>query len=80
MREYPPTLMIHCTQDTDVPFEESLTNGRGIQEARCSLYFETDGQGERSFTGGNTAQLEGAYNTMWEFMLKHLEANKWRIA
>lgn len=31
-------------------------------------------KGEHGFTGGDPAQIEDAYNTMREFMLKYLEA------
>lgn len=73
-REYPPTLMLHGTQDTDVPFEESLKMAEQFKRHGVPYILRPIDKGEHGFTGGDPAQIEDAYNTMREFMLKYLEA------
>lgn len=73
-REYPPTLMIHGTQDTDVPFEESLKMVEQFKTHGVPYILRPIDKGEHCFDGGDPAQIEDAYNTMREFMLKYLEA------
>ncbi|WP_342734267.1 alpha/beta hydrolase [Bradyrhizobium sp. B117] len=73
-REYPPTLMIHGTQDTDVPFEESLKMAEQFKRHGVPYILRPIDKGEHCFDGGDPAQIEDAYNTMREFMLRYLEA------
>lgn len=73
-REYPPTLMIHGTQDTDVPFDESLKTAEQFKRHGVPYILRSIDEGEHSFDGGSPAQIEDAYMTMREFMLKYLEA------
>ena len=72
-REYPPTLMIHGTQDTDVPFEESLKMAEQFKRHGVPYILRPIDKGEHGFEGGDPAQIDDAYNTMREFMLKYLE-------
>lgn len=72
-REYPPTLLIHGTQDTDVPFDESLKMSEQFKRHGVPYILIPIDKGEHGFTGGDPAQIEQAYNTMREFMLKYLE-------
>jgi acetyl esterase/lipase len=74
-RSYPPTLLIHGTQDTDVPFEESVKMSAFRQHGVPYIFLPID-KGEHGFVGGNEAQIEDAYKTMREFMTKYLEAQK----
>ena len=73
-RNYPPTLLIHGAQDTDVPFEESLKMSAQFRQHGVPYILLPIDKAEHGFVGGNEAQIEDAYHTMREFMLKYLEA------
>jgi len=73
-RNYPPTVLIHGTQDTDVPFEESVKMSAQFRQHGVPYILLPIDKGEHGFVGGNEAQIEDAYHTMREFMLKYLEA------
>ncbi|TIL49596.1 MAG: hypothetical protein E5Y73_32740 [Mesorhizobium sp.] len=66
--------MIHGTQDTDVPVEESLKMAEQFKRHGVPHILIPIDNGEHCFDGGDPAQIEDAYNTMREFMLKYLEA------
>jgi dipeptidyl aminopeptidase/acylaminoacyl peptidase len=44
-REYPPTLLVHGTMDTDVPFEESVNMAEQFKKTWRALYFSADTKG-----------------------------------
>jgi dipeptidyl aminopeptidase/acylaminoacyl peptidase len=71
---YPPTLLIHGTQDTDVPFEESVKMSAEFRQHGVPYILLPIDKGEHGFVGGNETQIEDAYKTMKEFMIKYLEA------
>ena len=71
--EYPPTLLIHGTMDTDVPFEESVNMAEQFKEHGVPYIFLPIQKGEHEFTGGDAVQIRDAYHTMMEFMTKYLE-------
>jgi acetyl esterase/lipase len=73
-REFPPTLLIHGTMDTDVPFDESLKMADQFKKHGVPYILIPIDKGEHAFVGGDRTQIEGAYNTMDEFMLKYLAA------
>lgn len=72
-RDYPPTLLIHGTQDTDVPFEESVNMAEQFKEHGVPYIFLPIQKGEHEFVGGNPVQIRDAYHSMMEFMSKYLE-------
>jgi acetyl esterase/lipase len=72
-REYPPTLLIHGTMDTDVPFEESVNMAEQFKKQGVPYIFLPIQKGEHELTGGDPAQIQDAYHTMMEFMTKYLE-------
>src|SRR5262249_29681874 len=71
-REYPPTLMIHGTWDMDVPFEESLKMAEQFKKHGVPYILRPIDKGGHGFGGGDPAQIEDAYATMREFMLRYL--------
>jgi len=72
-REYPPTLLIHGTKDEDVSFEESVQMSEQFKEHGVPYIFLPIDNGGHGFGGGDPAQIEDAFHTMREFMLKYLE-------
>lgn len=72
-RDYPPTLFIHGTQDTDVPFEESVNMAEQLKKHGVPYIFLPIQKGEHEFVGGDPVEIRDAYHTMMEFMSKYLE-------
>jgi len=70
--EYPPTLLIHGTSDTDVPFEESKMMAEQFEKHGVEYLLKPIDNGEHGFDGGDPKQIEAAYATMDEFIVKHL--------
>jgi acetyl esterase/lipase len=73
-REFPPTLLIHGTMDTDVPFEESVRMAEQLKKHGVPYILIPIDKGEHAFVGGDPVEIKDAYHTMYEFMLKYLEA------
>ena len=59
-RNFPPTLLIHGTQDTDVPFEESVKMSEQFQKHGVPYTLRPISKGEHGFAGGDPAQIEDA--------------------
>ena len=72
-RSYPPTLLIHGTQDTDVPFEESVKMSAQFQTHGVPYILRPIDKGEHGFDGGDPAQIEDAFRTMREFLTRYLD-------
>jgi acetyl esterase/lipase len=72
-RDYPPTLLIHGIQDTDVPYEESEEMATQFAEHGVPYILKPINKGEHGLVGGDKAQIENAYNTMKEFIARYLE-------
>ena len=72
--EYPTTLLIHGTKDTDVPYAESQLMAEQLQRNKVPYILIPIDGGEHGFTGGDPTQIEDAYATMREFVMKHLDS------
>ena len=71
--KYPPTLLIHGTNDTDVPYEESKMMAEQLEKNGVPFVLKTIENGEHGFRGGDPTQIEAAYPTMREFITRNLE-------
>lgn len=71
--DYPPTLLIHGTSDTDVPFEQSTLMAEQLQKHGVPFILKPIDNGEHGFGGGDERQIRDAYETMRQFIVKHLE-------
>ncbi|MBX3438142.1 MAG: alpha/beta hydrolase [Planctomycetaceae bacterium] len=71
--EFPPTLLIHGTSDTDVPYEESTMMVDEFRKHGVPHILKPIDNGEHGFGGGDPEQIEQAFQTMREFIIKHLE-------
>lgn len=73
-REFPPTLLIHGTLDTDVPFEESVKMATQFREHGVPYILLPIDKAEHSLVGGSPAQVDDAFRTIREFTIRFLEA------
>jgi acetyl esterase/lipase len=72
--DYPPTVLIHGTVDTDVPYEQSTLMGREFKKNGVPHEFHTIVNGEHGLDGGDPTEIENAYRKAFEFVKKRLEA------
>lgn len=66
--DYPPTLLIHGTHDTDVPYEESAFMTAALKRNDVIVHLKTIENGEHGLTGGDPNQIDEAYAFMREFL------------
>lgn len=71
--EYPPTLLIHGTEDTDVPYEQSAMMARQLKEHGVQHRLITIPDGEHGLGGGDPDRIDQAYRSAVEFVKQHLK-------
>ena len=74
-RGYPPTLLLHGDQDTDVPYEQSVQMARELD--RCGIENELltlSGRGHGFDSNGQDPVVKRALDTVMSFLTKHLAA------
>ncbi len=74
--EYPPTLMIHGTKDTDVPYEQSLTMAAQLKKHGVEHRLITIDGGEHGLAGGDPKHIDAAYQSALEFVNRHMRREK----
>ena len=70
---YPPTVLIHGTADTDVPFEQSQLMAREFEKHGVPFQFHQITNGEHGLGCGDPEQIKVAYRQAFEFVKRHLE-------
>jgi acetyl esterase/lipase len=71
--KYPPTLMIHGTEDTDVPHEQSLIMTRQFKKHGVLHRLISIKGGEHGLRGGQPEAIRAAHAAMLPFVLKHMK-------
>jgi len=71
--KYPPTVLIHGTVDTDVPFEQSRLMAREFEKHGVPFQLLPVVNGEHGLGGGDPAQIKVAYQKAFDFVKLHLE-------
>ena len=71
--DYPPTLMIHGTADTDVPYEQSVLMQHALRQHRVEHQLITIQGGEHGLGGGEPQAIEAAYAAVVPFLNKHMQ-------
>jgi len=74
-RAYPPTLLIHGTDDHDVPYEESVNMAAQFKKYDVPFILKTVDKAGHLLAGGDKSQIEDSYKTMRDFMTKYLGSN-----
>ena len=60
-KQYPPTLLIHGTKDTDVPYEQSVMMAQQLREHGVAYELVTIEGGEHGLGGGDPELIAKAY-------------------
>jgi acetyl esterase/lipase len=71
--EYPPTVLIHGTADTDVPFEQSQMMAAEFERHGVEHQFHKIADAEHGLDGGDRGEIERAQRTAFEFVRRRLE-------
>ncbi len=71
--DYPPTLLMHGTKDTDVRLK-SPNMVKQFEKHGVAHLLKKIENGEHGFGGGDPQQIADAYETMRKFIAKHLSA------
>ncbi|MEE3285894.1 MAG: alpha/beta hydrolase [Planctomycetota bacterium] len=69
--DYPPTLLIHGTADTDVPYEQSVLMQREFKKHGVSHRLVSITGGEHGLGGGDPQAIDDAYKAALAFVKKH---------
>jgi len=67
-RDYPPTLLIHGTEDTDVPYEQSAMMARQLEKHGVEHRLISIPGGEHGLGGGDPRRIDAAYLAALEFV------------
>jgi acetyl esterase/lipase len=66
--QYPPTLLIHGTKDTDVPYEQSVMMADQFKKYGIDHELITIASGEHGLAGGDPEKINRAYEKMFQFV------------
>jgi len=70
--DYPPTLMIHGTKDTDVPYEQSVMMAKQLKQHGVEHQLVTIPGGEHGLGGGDPKLIDAAYKSAGAFVNRYL--------
>src|SRR5436190_4080190 len=70
---YPPTVLIHGTADTDVPFEQSQLMAQEFMKHGVAFQFHQIADAEHGLAGGNRDEIASAQSKAFDFVKLHLE-------
>ena len=66
--DYPPTLLIHGTQDTDVPYGQSVMMAEQLEEHGIEFKLISIPGAEHGLGGGDPQLIAEAYENVLRFM------------
>ena len=72
-RHYPPTMLIHGTNDTDVPYEQSEWMARQFERHGVEFKFASIAGGEHGLGGGDPAAIDRAYLDAMAFIQSKMQ-------
>jgi acetyl esterase/lipase len=71
-KDYPPTLMIHGDEDTDVPHEQSVLMAEQFKKHGVEHELISIPGGEHGLGGGDPKRIDAAYESALAFAKRHL--------
>ena len=72
-KEYPPTLLIHGTEDTDVPYEQSVMMAEQFKKHGVEHKLISIPGGEHGLGGGDPKLIDAAYVSALAFVNRHMK-------
>jgi len=72
-RDYPPTMLIHGTNDTDVPYEQSLMMAEEFEKHNVEHELATIPGAEHGLRDGDPELVEAANNSAVEFINRYMK-------
>ncbi len=70
--DYPPTMLIHGTEDTDVPYEQSVLMAEKLKAHGVEHELVTIPGGEHGLGGGDPQVIDAAYDSALAFIERHM--------
>ncbi len=70
--EYPPTLLIHGTEDTDVPYQQSVMMAEQFKKFGVDHEFISIAGGEHGLGGGDREKIDQAYQRSFDFVYQRM--------
>jgi acetyl esterase/lipase len=74
--EYPPTILIHGTEDTDVPYSLSVDMAKQFEKHKVKHELVTVKGAEHGLAGGDKKEIEAAHAKAMTFIREHLKDAK----
>jgi acetyl esterase/lipase len=71
--EYPPTVLIHGTSDTDVPYEQSVLMAEQFKQHKVPHELISIPNGEHGLKGGDPKLIDAAYAKAFAFVDERLK-------
>jgi len=71
--DYPPTILIHGTHDTDVPYSLSVDMAKEFENHKVKHELVTVQGAEHGLAGGDPKQVEAAHSKAMAFIREHLK-------
>jgi dipeptidyl aminopeptidase/acylaminoacyl peptidase len=72
-REYPPTMLVHGTEDTDVPYDQSAAMTRELARHGVAHELVTVTGAGHGLAGGDKRQAAQAHEKALAFIRRHLQ-------
>ncbi|HEX4072390.1 MAG TPA: alpha/beta hydrolase [Planctomycetaceae bacterium] len=73
-RDYPPTILVHGTEDTDVPYTQSVQMEKELTRAGVEHRLISVPHAGHDLSGGKSRQVAEAYATALAFVERHMKA------
>ena len=72
-KDYPPTLLVHGTKDTDVPYEQSVMMAEQLEKHGVEHKLITIPGAEHGLAGGDPNLIDAAYESALAFLNRHMK-------
>ena len=72
-RDYPPTILIHGEDDTDVPHEQSVLMAREFKQHGVKHRLVSVPRAEHGLAGGDKDEVEKAHRAAFDFLRAYLD-------
>ena len=71
--DFPPSVLIHGTNDTDVPYEQSVMMAEQFKKQGVPFELHSIKNGEHGLGGGDPKEINAAYEKAFQFLKERLQ-------